>query len=139
MIRGGGKMAFRDCSACEQYIHNDGDGGDGEVLRRPSRPDPVTGKLGLPQLRRGVPTPCWQCPKTEGAEVRDRAHATEVGEQHLKAYFHFMECRAVNRWPDDPIVRRNARVFRAVLDAEEAARLTGLNNVLGALASWTRK
>jgi len=28
------------------------------------------------------------------------------------AWLHFQECEAVNEWPDDPIVRRNARVIR---------------------------
>jgi hypothetical protein len=38
--------------------------------------------------------------------------------RNLRAYVHYRECRAVGRFPDDAIVRKNARLIR---DAEEMA------------------
>ena len=33
------------------------------------------------------------------------------------AYTHYLECKAVGSFPDDPIVRRNASLIRSVEDA----------------------
>lgn len=37
----------------------------------------------------------------------------------MAAYEHWLKCRATGRFPDDPIVARNAAVIQAVTDAFE--------------------
>jgi hypothetical protein len=58
----------------------------------------------------GAPPPCRTergCPK--GTPERSRA----LTPQNQAAYEHYLECRAVGQFPDDPIVRANAAVIAA--------------------------
>lgn len=78
-----------------------------------------------PQARppRTVPN-CAGCPKiprdAEGALSAPRSGlAVELTDKNVQAYQHYLECRAVGQFPDDPVVRRNAAVIRGV---EEALR-----------------
>lgn len=79
-------------------------------------------------------TPCAKCPKipdevydesgkliskTVANTKRVRPHAAEFTPRIAQAYRHYRECRAVNQFPDDPIVRANAVHFQ---DAEEMAK-----------------
>lgn len=106
------------CGDCEKWLHVDGI---------------VTRRVGLPVARpKGVITPCHTCPKTADAPVRDRRHATEPTDRSRRVLRHYRECRAVGRFPDDPIVRRNAGLIREVEDALAAARLDALAD-LGAV------
>lgn len=74
-------------------------------------------RFGLPVLRPlSIPTPCRFCPKIPADKDKTPEHAVELSDRNWRAYAHHMECRAVNSWPDDPIVRRNARIIRALLD-----------------------
>ena len=45
-----------------------------------------------------------------------RNNAQELSERNRKAYQHWQECRAVGKFPDDPIVRRNAAIFQRLHD-----------------------
>lgn len=84
---------------------------------------------------KGVPTPCWKCPKTEGQDVRDRAHAAEVSDWVWEARRFWEECRAVGAFPDDPTVRLCARVFAQVEDEEAERRgADGVQQMLALLA-----
>ena len=42
-----------------------------------------------------------------------------LNERNAAAYIHWQTCKATNRFPDDPIVARNARLIQSVYDAEE--------------------
>ena len=46
------------------------------------------------------------------------------------AYRHYMECKAVGRFPDDPIVRRNAGIIRRIEDAQERSRTDYLQKLV---------
>ena len=95
------------------------------MIRRPA-------KLGLPVARpAGQPTPCWHCPKIpEDAPARTAAYATDLTERNQAAYLHYLACKAVGRFPEDDIVRRNARLIRAAEDAIGAARLARVEELL---------
>ena len=45
-----------------------------------------------------------------------RARAVELSPENRRAWEHYLECRAVESWPEDPIVRRNAAIIRWELD-----------------------
>jgi hypothetical protein len=49
-------------------------------------------------------------------------------ERNRKAWEHYLECKAVGRFPDDPIVRRNAGLIRQIEDrmADNTRRLLEL-------------
>ena len=51
----------------------------------------------------------------------------------MQAYIHYLECKAVGNFPDDPIVRRNARLIQQVVDhANEQKRVDELISLMGA-------
>lgn len=99
------KWAARTCKSCMTHIYGLE---DGELRRWPD---------GTPK-RRPLNTvlPCGGCPKIpKGAEPSPR-NAQELNDRLWLAYQHYRRCRAVNRWPEDPIIERNAEIIREVED-----------------------
>jgi len=108
----------RTCEDCAKWIYDD----DGKQVQR----------AGLPVVRPpGVPTPCHKCPKIPDGAEPVRSNAGELDDRGFQAYRHYLECRAVGQFPDDPIVRRNARIFRAAHDAADQKPLWRLVAMLG--------
>ncbi len=99
----------RSCSDCVTWLYDD----DGKVSTRCDVPN---------KRPKGVPTPCFKCPKIPHGMAPDRQNAVELTDRNFAAYVHYLECRAVDDWPKDasgkvdPIVRRNARILRAIQD-----------------------
>lgn len=89
----------------------------------------------------GVDPPCHDCGKTVGLRVRHWKHAPDPEWWHYKAFRHHQKCRAVN-WagPDaaDPIVRRNAELFRMAEDAAASEDQAGMLVTLGLLTKRGR-
>ncbi len=76
---------------------------------------------GQPMPRpKGTFPPCGygptRCPK--GSPTAGR----ELTPENQLAYLHYLECRAVGVFPDDPVVRRNAALIRSVEDGLRDAR-----------------
>lgn len=70
-------------------------------------------------VRHGPP-PCRECPKVPAeALCPSPAHSIELDERGQQAYDFYLECKAVNQWPDDYAVRRIAKVIRQVEDLSE--------------------
>jgi hypothetical protein len=69
----------------------------------------------------GQPTPCRWCPKIPDGAEQVRTSAVEISQANWLAYTHYLECRAIGTFPDDPIVRRDAAIIRNVED--ESGRL----------------
>ena len=88
------------------------------------------GRDGKPAVRpAGGKAPCEA---TIGAprEVRERIcpkidpdSGVELNEANRQAYEHYLECRAVGSFPDDPIVKHNAKVIRQMEDIHAAGKL----------------
>lgn len=91
-------IAFRDCQHCQVYHYDEETG------------KPYDGRDGSPAKRhRGCPPPCRTaigCPK--GTPENSNA----LSERNQLAYDHYKTCRATGAFPDDPIVQRNAALFR---------------------------
>ena len=98
-------IAWRDCADCETHVYDEKTGRrmehGGKPMKRPK------GNLAPCRTRANG------CPK--GTPEASRA----LNERNQRAYQHYLECRAVNQWPDDGIVRRNASIIRQVMDACE--------------------
>ena len=95
------EVAGRDCTLCREWWY----GPNGK---------PLTDSQGRKRKRVGV-VPCETqigCPKGHYDNPID------LSWKNQNAYTHYLECRAVCSFPDDPVVRRNARIIR---QAEEAA------------------
>lgn len=79
----------------------------------------------------GLPTPCSTCPKVDASPgerrtlpvVELRARAVELTPQNWQAFEHDRECRAVGRWPNDPVVRRNAAIIAEERESHERREL----------------
>ena len=80
-----------------------------EATGRPYENPPHSGRL-VPRPA-AAPPPCriagLGCPKGTPEAPRSLRPANRA------AYRHYCECRAAGRFPDDPIVRRNAAIIRA--------------------------
>lgn len=88
--------------------------------------------LGLPMARPpGTDPPCHDCPKTIGMQTRHWDGAPDPTERTRKTYQHFRECSAVGKFPDDPIVRRNAMIIRTVEDSIARGRAMGVMAMFG--------
>jgi hypothetical protein len=98
-------VAHRDCGECKKWWFNEDTGRiverGGKKLLRPL--DAVT----LCQTHEG-------CPK--GTPENQKG----LSPKNKTAWRHFQECEAVGSWPDDPIVRHNARIIRRAM--KEATR-----------------
>lgn len=98
------KHAKIDCKTCQMWLHNK----DFELSFRGGKP-----------IRRykGFPPPCMvlsaSCPKGKPDGM------SELTARNWRAYQHYLECKAVGSFPDDAIVRRNARYIRQAEDAAE--------------------
>jgi|HubBroStandDraft_6_1064221.scaffolds.fasta_scaffold14229_3 hypothetical protein len=102
------EVASRDCRVCQQYLHEESGAlcvrpGTNHLIRRPP----------------GVSTPCRTpkgCPKgTPDAQL-------SLTPQNEKVYDHYVQCKAVGRFPDDPLVERHAGIIRQLEDAAERMR-----------------
>lgn len=121
----------RSCAACETYrVREDGT----------YSPDKRTG---LPMLRpAGVPTPCHKCPKVPAA-ARDagldwrelRKLAADMTPANRAALDFYLACRAVGRFPDDPLVGWYAPLVRDVEDLGRRVEHVALMSALAGLAA----
>lgn len=109
-------IAFRNCEHCLQYEFNEESGTVVEfngkpIVRHPKNPPMCKTPQGCPK---GSP----EKPNTLSGENK-------------RAYIHYLECKAVGSFPDDPIVRMNARLIQSVLDqAIEKKRIDELMTLM---------
>jgi len=94
------ELARRSCDLCQKWWFKT----DGSVVH----------SGGKPQLRQDKP-PCRErvgCPKgtPENQRTLNKANAW--------AWKHFCECRAIGQFPDDAIVRKNARIITEALQVK---------------------
>ena len=117
------KIARLSCQDCIRYLTV-----DGEIIRKPAL-------VGLPMVRPpGSPTPCYKCPKIPVGTPPIPANAVEISPKNRLAWLFDCECRAVGKWPDDPIVRRNAAIIRQVRDDFDREPLEQILNILMGVA-----
>lgn len=94
------QLAERDCQHCLKYHYD-------EKTGKP------TMHHGRPQIRQG-PAPCRQpagCPKGTAE------NPIVLWPRHYATLAHYDQCKAVGKWPDDPIVLRNAAIIHAIEEA----------------------
>ncbi len=110
-------LAGRPCSDCRKWVYPDK---PGDFADRPAE------RAGRPVPRvPGQRPPCSYCPK-QPADVPEAARtpetAVELSDKNWRAYLHHVESAAVGRFPDDPIVRRNAGLIARVEKDVDAVR-----------------
>lgn len=105
------EIAGRSCEDCKRFLfHDTGERlSNKKVLRGDGQP------MERPQAGR-VYTPCRICPKIPHGEEPAPENAVELSDKNRAAYWHYLQCKGVGQWPDDPIVRRNAGIIRMVED-----------------------
>ena len=105
------RVALRDCDHCKKWLYNEE---TGKIEQRRGKDVP-----------RATPPPCefGNCPKgSPDAGI-------ELSAMNWQAYRHYQECRATGRFPDDPIVARNAGIIRRVEDSFDRARTEYLHKL----------
>lgn len=73
----------------------------------------------IPRPKRTFP-PCHYSPK--GCPKGTPETSKELSEKNMRAYRHYLECKAVGDFPQDAIVRRNAGIIRVVEDSVREER-----------------
>lgn len=105
---------MRDCRHCWQYqYHEEGPEQNkprefhGELLERPPGDMP-------------------NCYRQVGCKKGTIENQNVLTEENAKVLRHYRECRAVNKFPDDPIVRHNAAIIdetERMLDRNETSMI----------------
>jgi hypothetical protein len=118
-------MATRSCTDCKRWMFDDEPGRMGQLRIREATGEPY------PRVGR---TPCFYCPKTAHLPEKQRRpeSAVEISDRNWLAYQHYLECRAVNQFPHDWLVRRNASIIRQaeeLASSIQAARLALLRSI----------
>jgi len=102
-------VATRDCNVCKEFVFNEE---TGEMRKHNGKPFPRNG-----------PPPCQRCPKKRPDGL------IELTPANWRVYAHYLQCRAVNDFPKDGIVRRNAAIISRILDEAHRASLASQLNM----------
>jgi len=92
------EVAAVDCLVCQKIQHDDNWRPIMQAGQPVPRPSGIKPPCGYPHIG---------CPK--GTPEQSRALTTE----NMQAYRFHKECEAVQQWPEDAVVRRNAAVIRS--------------------------
>lgn len=108
----------RSCSDCLKWRYDE----HGKPMERPhGSGNRLTNDDGY--------TPCTECPKIPEGSPKERRYAQELSDKNFRAWQHWRECKAVGRFPDDEIVKRNAAILQSIqdeLDRQPIQQLTQL-------------
>jgi len=98
-------IAQRDCEECRQFVFDERTNKKqyyhGNAVRRPP------GSVPSCHFNR--------CPKGHYDSPNSLRH------HNYLAYVHYLECKAIGQFPNDPVVRRNAAIIRMVEESVEKA------------------
>lgn len=106
-------IASRSCDSCKIYMYDDKPPDRFSLDIVEERPQ-GSGKL-LKRLPKQKP-PCWMCPKIPPKIKPIPENAIEISTKNRQAYDHYLMCKATGKFPDDPIVFRNAGYIRQIED-----------------------
>lgn len=101
-------LAKVGCNTCREYWFD-------PLLVDISPSDAWTVKIhGKPAKKPSGTEPlCVQCPGS--CPAGHYKESNRLSGKYLLAYHHYLECKATRNFPDDPIVRRNAKVIEKAL------------------------
>lgn len=98
-------------------------------------------KLPIARDKGDPPPPCGDCPKIDKTDYplhdpRRGPHlAAELTSRDWQVIAHYFECKAVGKFPDDPIVTRHAAILSRLEDErkhlEVKHRLESIGQLLG--------
>lgn len=120
------KVAAIDCETCKKFHYDE----KWDPVMIPADPSGRT-KKHMPRGPRD-PLACSICPKIPLGAVPVPKNAVELSPKNYRAWRHYLECRAVGKFPDDPIVRRNASILRELYDEYDR------HYQIEALAKWMK-
>ena len=89
---------------------------------------------GKRKIRRGPAGP--PCRNDATACPKGAPGKSELTVQNAQVLQHYMECRAVGQFPDDPLVRQNAALLHQVFEAVQQHRMAvALRGAVGSIVS----
>lgn len=123
----------RSCAVCVKYLPRD----DGSFILDKRTGEPVR------RGHAGDTTPCGKCAKVpdrvkvaaDGDYRKMRAGAVELSDANRLAYQYYTRCRAVGRFPEDPIVEWCAGVISEIVSEFERAPLVKLAGAVSSLVT----
>jgi len=120
------EIAKLDCNECFKFLYDIETGKPEQWRGKPAR------------RPRSVPPPCKKCPK-QGPDK----HAT-LTLANMECVQHYLECKAIGQFPDDPLVRRHAAILQMVerevakYDRQQELTLTTLQQTAAHLSAMTK-
>jgi hypothetical protein len=118
-------VAYRDCGHCQKYQYDEDKG-------RPIEHPKGSGKY----VKRHAKLPCET---STGCAKGTPDNQLSLSQRNQQAYLHYRQCKAVGDFPDDPIVRQNAGLIRAVEESAERERQNGFEKTLVELVMAARR
>jgi hypothetical protein len=112
------EVAYRDCEMCQQWLYEE----SGARAVRPGANEPI----------RRPPGVSTACRTPQGCPKGTPQSQQSLTPQNHKCYEHYMKCKAIGRFPDDPLVARHAGLIR---ELEEAADRMGQEQLRQLLAA----
>ncbi len=97
------EVSRRDCEHCREWWYKE----DGTIAEKAGKP-----------LRR-LPGAVVPCETKAGCPKGSPQDSLSLSQKNLAAYEHFLDCRAVYRFPEDPIVTEHARLITEVIQRHE--------------------
>lgn len=108
-------IAIRDCGHCQEYFYDDDP-------RSPQYGNPRTKHNGTDELRKRDSSCPPLCRTPRGCPNGTPEEPQRLTDQNRAAYQHYRECQAVGDFPNDPVVRQNAMIIRAVEESVAQAK-----------------
>lgn len=116
-------VAYRDCSSCRKWMYSEK---TGEIEKKNQRDVP-----------RGNSLPPCELPSV-GCKKGHYNNQKVLSDRNYQAYRHYQECKAIGDFPDDSVVRMNARIISQTIEladrhdrSTQLGQLTGLMMLLG--------
>lgn len=125
------EWASLSCSDCQTYLY---DKDNNKMMRG-----------GFHVLKRDPwePLRCNICPKIPKGDPPNPYYAQELTPENRQAYNHYLEWQAVGGFPreeaEDPIVRRNAAIFKRIHDENDKQPTREMIALLTVMTPLTKK
>jgi hypothetical protein len=100
-------VANRNCQHCQEYLYRE-DTGEVDMDRKFAVPQPIK----RPEV---MPPPCRT---NQGCPKGTPENSKELSNKNRLAYDHYLQCKAVGKFPEDAIVYRNAGIIRQIEDRQ---------------------
>lgn len=118
------KVAGRSCESCQKFLYLED---TGEI--------DMDTKFAVPRPRERPEVMPPPCRTNQGCPKGTPENSKELSNKNRLAYDHYLQCKAIGKFPDDAIVYRNAGIIRRIEDQQLRQSNADLREWIKLLAS----